>query len=141
MNTDIFKIITEKFISEYNNLDSSADADTIRKSVENFIKKYNNILEDEVIEHTANMWKYLPVPENQPEPFPEYKTINLTLPEFNIIGSRVRGKKHKHEGTNCDDWFEVANYGKIACIAVSDGAGSKKFSRIGAKISCMSAVL
>lgn len=140
MNTDIFKIITEKFISEYNNLDSSADADTIRKSVENFIKKYNNILEDEVIEHTANMWKYLPVPENQPEPFPEYKTINLTLPEFNIIGSRVRGKKHKHEGTNCDDWFEVANYGKIACIAVSDGAGSKKFSRIGAKISCMSAV-
>ena len=71
MNTDIFKIITEKFISEYNNLDSSADADTIRKSVENFIKKYNNILEDEVIEHTANMWKYLPVPENQPEPFPE----------------------------------------------------------------------
>lgn len=140
MNENILKNITENFIEEYNSLDSSADADEIRNTVGIFIRKYNDLLKDEVIEHTANMWKYFPVPENQPEPFPEYKTLNLQLPKCSIIASRVRGKKHKHEGTNCDDWFEVSNYGKISCIAVADGAGSKKFSRIGAKISCMTAV-
>jgi len=57
-----------------------------------------------------------------------------------VIAARVRGKKHKHEGTNCDDWFEVANAGEATVIAVSDGAGSKKFSRIGAREACRSAV-
>ena len=123
MNENTFKNITESFIEEYNSLDSSATADEIRNTVEIFIRKYNDLLKDEVIEHPAHMWKYFPVPENQPEPFPEYKTLNLELPECSIIASRVRGKKHKHEGTNCDDWFEVSNYGKIACIAVADGAG------------------
>ena len=52
----------------------------------------------------------------------------------------VRGKKHKHEGTNCDDWYEVAMAGPWTVIAVSDGAGSKKLSRIGARVSCQEAV-
>lgn len=47
---------------------------------------------------------------------------------------------HKHQGTNCDDWFEFSTIGQWTIIAVADGAGSKKFSRIGAKVSCETAV-
>lgn len=140
MNENILRNIAGDFVEKYNTLDDSASADEIRDVVGNFIKKYNVLLRDDFLNHTAGMWKYIPVPENEPEPFPEYKSLRLSLPECSIIASRVRGKKHKHEGTNCDDWFEVSNYGKIVCIAVADGAGSKKFSRIGAKISCMTAV-
>jgi hypothetical protein len=57
-----------------------------------------------------------------------------------MIAARVRGKKHKHEGTNCDDWFEIATSGDWGIIAVADGAGSKKFSRIGARVACKAAV-
>lgn len=57
-----------------------------------------------------------------------------------LLGARARGKKHKHEGTNCDDWFEFQQVENWAIIAVSDGAGSKRFSRIGAKASCRAAV-
>jgi hypothetical protein len=52
----------------------------------------------------------------------------------------VRGKSHKHDGTNCDDWFEFAVSGDWTIIAVSDGAGAKKFSRVGAKVSCQAAI-
>ncbi|NER50981.1 MAG: protein phosphatase 2C domain-containing protein, partial [Symploca sp. SIO1A3] len=60
--------------------------------------------------------------------------------ELKLIGARVRGKKHKHEGTHCDDWFELAVSGDWKILAVSDGAGSKKFSRVGAKVGCEAAV-
>ena len=94
---------------------------------------------EEVTNHTASLWKYLPVPENEPEPVPEYINGTVKFPGSRIIGARVRGKKHKHEGSNCDDWYEVANYGRITFLIVSDGAGSKKFSRIGARESCKAA--
>lgn len=95
---------------------------------------------EEVTGHTANLWKYLPIPEGEPEPAPEYINGVVKLPGSKVIAARVRGKKHKHEGTNCDDWYEVANYEKITFVAVSDGAGSKKFSRIGARESCRASV-
>ncbi len=94
----------------------------------------------EVTEHTASLWKYFPVPQNEPEPFPEYLNYTTEYPKSSVIAARVRGKKHKHEGTNCDDWFETANYEDITIAAVSDGAGSKKLSRIGARDSCRAAV-
>lgn len=57
-----------------------------------------------------------------------------------MMAARVRGKKHKHDGTNCDDWFEIAQSGEWGIIAVSDGAGSKMFSRVGARVACEAAV-
>lgn len=95
---------------------------------------------EQVTGHTASLWKYHPIPENEPEPAPEYLNCMVKFPASTIIGARVRGKKHKHEGTNCDDWYEVGNIGDITFIAVSDGAGSKRFSRIGARESCKAAV-
>src|SRR5262249_27471833 len=75
------------------------------------------------------------------DPHDEYSTVALSTPDgFSLVGARVRGKKHKHEGTNCDDWFSVATAGRWTLIAVSDGAGSKKFSRVGARVSCQAVI-
>lgn len=99
-----------------------------------------NLSDREVLEHTASLWKYKPIPEDEPEPYKECITESATLGAFHVTAARVRGKKHRHEGTNCDDWFETRNIDSFVVSAVSDGAGSKKFSRIGAKTSCMGAM-
>ncbi len=85
------------------------------------------------------LWKYFPVPE-KPEKHDEYATLYEETNKMKILGARVRGKKHKHEATNCDDWFEVKREGDWTIVAVSDGAGSCKYSRIGAKAACQGAV-
>ncbi len=86
-------------------------------------------------------WKYLPVPDDELDRHSEYYCKSGTSPEgLKLIGARVRGKMHKHNGTNCDDWFDFAVSGNWTIIAVSDGAGSQKFSRVGAKVSCEAAV-
>lgn len=98
------------------------------------------LTDDEVLQHTASMWKYTPVPGDEPDPAPEYLEDRIEYPGSTVIAARVRGKKHKHEGTNCDDWYETGNYNDVTFLVVSDGAGSKKYSRIGAKASCEAAV-
>ena len=86
-------------------------------------------------------WLYKPVPANEPDVHEEFACEAIVSPEGHpILAARVRGKKHKHEGTNCDDWYEVKNSGCWTIIAVADGAGSKKFSRVGARVSCQEAV-
>ncbi len=112
----------------------------LNESAENVPEKVKPLSNEEVTEHTSALWKYNPISEDEPEPFPEYLTAFKQYPKSTVIGARVRGKKHKHEGTNCDDWFETANFEDITFVAVSDGAGSKKFSRVGARASCKAAV-
>ena len=121
-------------------LGPTPEQDPKAESAENTPIPQKKLSNDEVVGHTAGLWRYLPAPSDEPEPMPEYLTTNTTLPGSKIIAARVRGKKHKHEGTNCDDWYETANYGRITFIAVSDGAGSKKYSRIGARESCKAAI-
>jgi hypothetical protein len=85
-------------------------------------------------------WQYLPLPD-EPDRHEESAACARVSPEgMKIIGARVRGVKHKHEGTNCDDWFEFAGAGPWTVIAVSDGAGSARFSRVGAEHACKAAV-
>lgn len=89
---------------------------------------------------SATQWQYKPLP-NEPENHGEYEArADESHEKLKIIGARVRGKKHKHEGTNCDDWFEFDTSSPWTIIAVSDGAGSKRLSRIGAKVSCLRAL-
>ena len=98
-------------------------------------------LSDEaVLAHTASLWQYHPVPQDEPDAAPEYKTAEKRIGTADFVAARVRGKKHKHEATNCDDWFAVAAVGDIAVLAVSDGAGSKRFSRVGARAASEAAV-
>ncbi len=86
-------------------------------------------------------WQYHAVPAAEPDPHPESDAVERMTPEEGrLLAARVRGKKHKHEGTNCDDWFEIGTAGPWTIIAVSDGAGSKKLSRVGARVSCEEAV-
>jgi hypothetical protein len=86
-------------------------------------------------------WEYHPLPQNEPDTHSEFDFKAQETPEIlKLIGARVRGKMHKHNGTNCDDWFEFKISKNWTIIAVSDGAGSKKLSRLGAKVSCQAAV-
>lgn len=86
-------------------------------------------------------WKYIPAPLDVPDPHAESDAREFDAPAgFRAFGARVRGKKHKHDGTHCDDWFEATTVNGWTVVAVADGAGSKKFSRVGAKAACERAV-
>ncbi|GHU52563.1 hypothetical protein FACS1894132_02510 [Clostridia bacterium] len=93
----------------------------------------------DITKQTAQMWKYISAPST-PEPHSEYDSQYAVLPGCKVIAARVRGKKHKHDGSNCDDWFEIGFVDDWTIIAVADGAGSKKFSRIGAKVASQTAI-
>lgn len=84
-----------------------------------------------------SQWRYQPLPAHEPDPHTEFDAREGRSPEqLEILGARVRGKKHKHDGTHCDDWFSFKNAGKWTVLAVSDGGGSYHFSRVGAQVSC-----
>jgi len=117
------------------NKEKSEDSDEIVNKADNNKDKHQDITNK-----TASLWSYKPIPDNEPEPYDEYITKSSVADNIEITGARVRGKKHKHDGTNCDDWFEFDTVKGWTIIAVSDGAGSKKFSRIGAMESCKAAI-
>lgn len=89
----------------------------------------------EVMERTASVWQYKEITDDGMEMHPEFHEKRRETPFADIIGARVRGKKHKHEGTNCDDYFETACTDDCAIAVVCDGAGSKPLSRIGSRVS------
>ncbi len=99
----------------------------------------NKLSDNDVTAHTAAMWKYNPVPDS-PEPYPEATCSSENKNGFEVFGAAVRGKKHKHDGTNCDDNYAFEILDDTVVAAVSDGAGSKLFSRIGAKAACEAVV-
>lgn len=88
----------------------------------------------EVMEHTASIWQYKSIVDDGTEQHSEYHEKRIKAPFAEIIGARVRGKKHKHDGTNCDDYFETALTEDCAISVVCDGAGSRTLSRIGARV-------
>ena len=110
--------------------DAAADADDASLALS----------DEAVLAHTASLWQYHPVPEEEPDAAPEYKAAERRIGTAEFVAARVRGKKHKHDATNCDDWFAIAAVGDIAVLAVSDGAGSKRFSRVGARAASEAAV-
>ncbi len=90
----------------------------------------------EVMEHTASVWRYQSINDDGTEQHDEFHEKHSSSRTAEVIGARVRGKKHKHEGTNCDDYFETAVTDDFTICVVCDGAGSKPLSRIGARVSC-----
>ncbi len=94
----------------------------------------------EIMQHTASIWRYRTVIDDGTELHTEFHSKYARSGRVSVIGARARGKKHKHEGTNCDDWFETAESAGCVIAVVSDGAGSKPLSRIGARVSCEGAV-
>ncbi len=120
--------------------DDSNESSESENRAEDTEKTVDEPKHESVTEYTASLWKYTAVSEDVPEPSPEYYSRSDIYDGSKIIGARVRGKKHKHEGSCCDDWFETASLGDITFIAVADGAGSKKLSRIGSQVSCRAAI-
>lgn len=96
--------------------------------------------DSDVMRHTASIWRYRTVAEDGTELHTEFHSKRTEADGGSIIAARVRGKKHKHEGTNCDDWFETAYTDGCFIAVTADGAGSKLLSRIGARVSCEGAV-
>lgn len=96
--------------------------------------------DSDVMQHTANIWRYRTVIEDGTELHTEYHSKYARECGCEVIAARARGKKHKHEGSNCDDWFETGSAGGCVIAVVADGAGSRPLSRIGARVSCEAAV-
>jgi len=118
----------------------SAESSLVDSTPENAISETTSASPDVEKKIIQASWNYLPVPGGLDE-HTEFATKNqLGCRGYRLLGARARGKKHKHEGTNCDDWFEFDNTDHWNLIAVSDGAGSKKFSRVGAKAACVAAL-
>ncbi|MDR0986450.1 MAG: protein phosphatase 2C domain-containing protein [Ruminococcus sp.] len=85
------------------------------------------------------VWQTLPVPD-LPEPHDESACDTAENARFKLTAASVRGRKHKHEGTNRDDFYAFSLKDNYLAVCVCDGAGSKAFSRIGAKLAAKSAV-
>lgn len=114
---------------DFNAIDPFSSAEDIPTDT---TKDTKPLTDREVIDKTSSMWKYNPIKESL-ELYPEYITETGLTSYAKIVASRVRGKKHKHNSTNCDDYFKFSLVGNCCIVAVSDGAGSKVYSRIGAK--------
>ncbi len=88
------------------------------------------------------LWKNIPT--NKDDIF--YKEDNNSdsgnMGEKRFIVSSKRGRSHQNNGSFRDDDYSYRFYDKNgwSLVAVSDGAGSAKFSREGSRISCNSVV-
>ncbi len=59
---------------------------------------------------------------------------------WQMIGASRRGKLHAHEGTYREDAFALGAHRGWQLIAVADGAGSCRLSRVGARIATQAAI-
>ena len=80
----------------------SATEEDIKESMDR-LSVFNEL---NITDKTASLWQYKPVSEDEPEGFEEYISSGEDIEGGSVTAARVRGKKHKHDGTNCDDWFE-----------------------------------
>lgn len=120
--------------------DSSAETSEAAEAAQADAPEISKLSDREVMQHTASIWRYRTVIEDGTELHTEFHSKYSRYGGCSVIGARARGKKHKHEGTNCDDWFETAESAGCVIAVVSDGAGSRPLSRIGARVSCEGAV-
>lgn len=60
---------------------------------------------------------------------------------WRMIGASRRGKLHAHEGSYRDDAFALGAHAGWNLVAVADGAGSCRLSRVGARVATDAAIL
>lgn len=83
-----------------------------------------------------SLWRDLPA--NPQDPFfkPDQAADLLDTAQGRLLAARVRGRAHAHVGSFCDDDYRLAYHAASAAhiLAVSDGAGSAAFSRLGSQL-------
>jgi hypothetical protein len=81
-------------------------------------------------------WEVLE-PKDQTDPVPhEICELKKLKNEWTVMAASVRGKLHAHRALWRDDAYAFGQANQWTIVAVSDGAGSAKWSRIGARIAC-----
>jgi serine/threonine protein phosphatase PrpC len=87
------------------------------------------------------LWKNIPSPTDGRFPKADNQHIADVFLDKRIVVSSKRGRSHANVGSARDDDFSYHNYEDgWSIIAVSDGAGSAKFSREGSRLACTSIV-
>lgn len=56
---------------------------------------------------------------------------------WKIAGASIIGSSHIKDDTPCQDFIHSMARNDVTCIALADGAGSYRYSDVGAEISCM----
>lgn len=80
-------------------------------------------------------------PEDRSDPAPHTLTGSLYHSSgWRTIAASSRGKMHAHEGTYREDAFALGALADWQFVAVADGAGSCRLSRIGSQLACDVAV-
>jgi hypothetical protein len=101
----------------------------------------NDVSGPQAVQLGGWLWKPTPEPGKEPDPHDEFASSGGSLSQgLRFVAARARGKKHKYDGTHCDDWYEASRAGPWSLIAVADGAGSKRISRVGAKEATTAAI-
>ncbi len=62
--------------------------------------------------------------------------MNNKYKNIQVLASSVTGIYHRNKNLPCQDYFNYKLSGKKMVAVISDGAGSAKFGKIGAKIVC-----
>jgi serine/threonine protein phosphatase PrpC len=62
--------------------------------------------------------------------------MNKNTKKWKIIASSVAGPSHINRGKKCEDYYSYFSKGENFIAIISDGAGSKDYGKIGAKIIC-----
>jgi hypothetical protein len=89
-------------------------------------------------------WRWLPPPPELPSCPPglwgdDPDGVSAGLADgatARFIAASVRGRSHRQDGSPCDDAFALLKAGGWRGVLVSDGAGSARFSRVGARLAC-----
>ena len=92
----------------------------------------------ELLPDPKTLWKNLPTDPNAPYQSTNEEHSCIKAGDRTIVAASKRGRSHAHDGKFRDDNFKVDYIEKTGwlIIAVSDGAGSAKYSREGSRIAC-----
>jgi hypothetical protein len=98
--------------------------------------KWKSDVDFVTISDPKDLWKDIPSSRSEPFWKPDSEHSGTESGSYLLVGASRRGRSHAHVGTCRDDDFSLGSETRTGwrILAVSDGAGSSKFSREGSNI-------